>query len=390
VRKHFPDLPQSSGPVSYAQNYLEKLIQVPFRIPALGPVETQVYSALVIAEAALGSGHEKFQDLLKKARAILTKPWAGEILDGGAVQELLKGEIHASVKEAILHSGQIYRVLAEGTKGNPRQVKRFLNAMFLRKTIADARGFGDQIKLPHLAKVMLAEQFHPTFFDQITRVVQTAQEGKPSELAALELEVRSSEPPEKQTKADEGKSKGHSKQGDWAPDDWARTWAGIDPILSKEDLRPYLFTTRDKKGFVSGLDSAGHLQNVVELLMGDEMAVKMANEQVKKLTPVEAQKVTQIISAKVIESGELKQQPKGILGLMSLARLHPTIRTPLFTLISTAEAEKLGPWAGNVLNDLVRYPETTSQCAELGKRWKESGSRELKAILSAMEKTTKK
>jgi predicted KAP-like P-loop ATPase len=390
VKKHFPDLPQSSGPVSYAQNYLEKLIQVPFRIPALGPVETQVYSALVIAEAALGSGHEKFQELLKKARAILTKPWAGEILDSGAVQELLKGEIHASVKEAILHSGQIYRVLAEGTKGNPRQVKRFLNAMFLRKAIADARGFGDQIKLPHLAKVMLAEQFHPTFFDQITRVVQTAPEGKPSDLAALELEVRTPKPSEKQAKEDEGKSKGQSKQGDWTPDDWARTWAGIDPILSREDLRPYLFITRDKKGFVSGLDAAGHLQNVVELLMGDEMAVKLASEQVKKLTPVEAQKVIQIISAKVIESGELKQQPKGILGLMSLARLHSTTRIPLLTLISAAEAEKLGPWAGNVLNDLVRYPETTSQCAELSKRWKEFGSRELKAILSAIEKTTKK
>ncbi|WP_448044260.1 Qat anti-phage system associated protein QatB [Bradyrhizobium liaoningense] len=29
VREHFPDLPPSSGPISYARNYLEKLIQVP-------------------------------------------------------------------------------------------------------------------------------------------------------------------------------------------------------------------------------------------------------------------------------------------------------------------------------------------------------------------------
>lgn len=35
VRKHFPDLPQSSGPVGYAQNYLEKLIQVPFAFQRL-------------------------------------------------------------------------------------------------------------------------------------------------------------------------------------------------------------------------------------------------------------------------------------------------------------------------------------------------------------------
>ena len=66
VRKHFPDLPQSSGPVGYAQNYLEKLIQVPFRIPALGPVETQVYSSLVMAEAALGAEHEAFKSCSKR------------------------------------------------------------------------------------------------------------------------------------------------------------------------------------------------------------------------------------------------------------------------------------------------------------------------------------
>ena len=32
VRKHFPDLPDTSGPQTYARDYLEKLIQVPFRI----------------------------------------------------------------------------------------------------------------------------------------------------------------------------------------------------------------------------------------------------------------------------------------------------------------------------------------------------------------------
>jgi predicted KAP-like P-loop ATPase len=54
VRQHFPDLPSMSGPMSYARYYLEKLIQVPFRIPALGYAETQTYIALVLAQAGLG------------------------------------------------------------------------------------------------------------------------------------------------------------------------------------------------------------------------------------------------------------------------------------------------------------------------------------------------
>jgi predicted KAP-like P-loop ATPase len=32
VRKHFPELPDTTGPRDYARNYLEKLIQIPFRI----------------------------------------------------------------------------------------------------------------------------------------------------------------------------------------------------------------------------------------------------------------------------------------------------------------------------------------------------------------------
>ena len=36
VRQHFPDLPVTTGPATYARNYLEKLIQVPFRLPSGG------------------------------------------------------------------------------------------------------------------------------------------------------------------------------------------------------------------------------------------------------------------------------------------------------------------------------------------------------------------
>jgi predicted KAP-like P-loop ATPase len=40
VRRHFPDVPETTLPRDYARNYLEKLIQVPFRLPALGEAET--------------------------------------------------------------------------------------------------------------------------------------------------------------------------------------------------------------------------------------------------------------------------------------------------------------------------------------------------------------
>jgi predicted KAP-like P-loop ATPase len=67
VRKHFPDLPDTTGPQTYARNYLEKLIQVPFRIPALGDTETRIYVTLLLVGAELGD-----KDPTVNSRAIVT------------------------------------------------------------------------------------------------------------------------------------------------------------------------------------------------------------------------------------------------------------------------------------------------------------------------------
>jgi hypothetical protein len=80
-------------------------------------------------------------------------------------------------------SDQIGLVLASGTKGNPRQIKRFLNTHVLRQRTAEARGFGDDVKLPVLAKLMLAERFPARLFDQIAAA---AANGKCPDLSALE------------------------------------------------------------------------------------------------------------------------------------------------------------------------------------------------------------
>lgn len=390
VRKHFPDLPQSSGPVGYAQNYLEKLIQVPFRLPALGPVETQVYSALVMVEAALGSENEIFKQMLEKARVILTRPWAGEILDALSIDELLKSAVSSSIKEAILHSSQIYRVLADGTKGNPRQIKRFLNAMLLRKRIADARGFGDQVKLPHLAKIMLAEQFHPAFFDQLASVVQKASEGRAEELAALEQGTKQTGQGSSRSATAASTFEDASKRSEWDPDEWARSWAKLNPALAKEDLRPYLFITRDKKAFVSGLDSAADLQQLVDGLMGDDIAVTLNENLVTELTSVDAQKIAKVLAARVIELGDFKNQPRGILGLRLLARHQSSTRRHLLSLLETLDPAKLGPWAGNALDDFTNYSELLPDCTKLREHWLEVGSKQLKAILTAQAKTSQK
>lgn len=88
VRQHFPDLPVSAGPLPYARNYLEKLIQVPFRIPALGTQETRTYVTLLLVESIVGDEHDGFKELLTKAKAALNKPWLGTGLLQGDIQRV--------------------------------------------------------------------------------------------------------------------------------------------------------------------------------------------------------------------------------------------------------------------------------------------------------------
>ena len=89
VRKHFPDLPDSTGPQTYARNYLEKLIQVPFRIPALGDTETRIYVTLLLVGAELGDNDPAFNKLINVARERLKRPWTSGSLDAATVKGTL-------------------------------------------------------------------------------------------------------------------------------------------------------------------------------------------------------------------------------------------------------------------------------------------------------------
>ena len=160
VRKHFPDLPDTTGPQTYARNYLEKLIQVPFRIPALGDTETRIYVTLLLVGAELGEDNAAFNKLIATARERLKRPWIAGALDTATVKAAL-GDYAPRATKALALSDQIGPILGSGTKGNPRQIKRFLNTLVLRQKTAHARGFGDDVKLPVLAKLMLAERFLP-------------------------------------------------------------------------------------------------------------------------------------------------------------------------------------------------------------------------------------
>lgn len=388
VREHFPDLPPSSGPVSYARNYLEKLIQVPFRIPALGAAETRIYVALLIAESVLGPTDARFVRLLSAAREDMKKPWASRGLDQRALEAALQGDVPQEIALAQTMSAHVTNILSEGTRGNPRQIKRFLNSMMLRQAIADARGFGAEIKRPVLAKIMLAERFKPEFYEQIARLAANHPEGKPEAMRVLEthvLPVRSSEKGESRKSVGKRDYKAANPAQplppevvEWEKSDWVRGWAMIDPPLWDVDLRPYVFVTRDKRTSLGGFVTNSHLEQLVDVLMGSQMAVSGAAQEVEKLTGPDQEEVFEAVRGRILQEDNFKTKPKGVDGLVLLVKKHPVLQRRLLTFIRELPTEKSGAWAAASWGSCISDPATLTEYYSILEGW--SGLDDNKAL----------
>lgn len=390
VRRHFPELPATTGPMSYARNYLEKLIQVPFRIPALGLAETRAYVTLLLAQRALGEDAAEFQKLLAAAREDLRRPWNSRGLDRTLVQGTLEGVIPAAVENALRISGQITRLLTDGTRGNPRQIKRFLNSMALRRAIAEERGFGEDIDLPVLAKLMLAERFAPDLYDQVSRLASTAADGRVGVLGVLEAAAKAPPPPVI-GQANKPRTKGAAVEvvappeaEDWLRSDWAKGWAQIEPPLAEVDLRPYVFVTRDKRSYFAGVIASDHLESLVEKLSGSAMAARSAETEIARITDAEAEQVFDALQARILSSDKLAAAPPGVPGLARLVVLRPALQRRLLTLLTSLPTDKVGGWAVSSWTGAFVDTGIVAEFGALRSSWAETAvNRGLKASAGA-------
>ncbi len=393
VRKHFPDLPDSTGPRDYARNYLEKLIQVPFRIPALGETETRIYVTLLLAGAEVGEDDADYGKLITVAREKLKRPWTNGGLDAASVKTAL-GKQADKANNALALSDQIGPILASGTKGNPRQIKRFLNTLLLRERTATARGFGDDIKLPVLAKLMLAERFLPRLFEQIAFVAAVHPQGLCEDLETLEksLAVADGEAGEpKGQKATEPTSvSDNAVLTEWKSSETVRDWARLLPKLSGLDLRPYLFVTKDKKDYFGPVSVLGHLAAVVEKLFGGKMTVQSYEAELKQLVQPEAEKVFEAVRSKIMSTGAFDTRPAGVDGLTVLVKAQPGLQSRLMDFLEALPSGKCGPWAVSGWQSVIKDTECAARLTKLLGDWsKVTGNLGLKASAEAALKDMK-
>ena len=129
VKKHFPDVVDENKynvGIEFSNKYLEKLIQVPFRIPALGEVEACNYIMLLMVGSVLSEENTNYKALRSEGISRIKKPWDVRYFTVSDVQKILKDD-YAKASNETLIATQIGHLLSHNTDGNPRKIKRFIN-----------------------------------------------------------------------------------------------------------------------------------------------------------------------------------------------------------------------------------------------------------------------
>ena len=228
ISQHYPIQMKKEDISSPFSDYLEKLIQLPYKLPRLSDNEQETYITLLLCknhlnEIYFNQIHQKYLEFRK------TDKHSKYNID----------DIKANIPEnqnidfyAVEYRLPIVPIIKQFLNGNPRQLKRFLNTLYVRQELADVAGFRD-IRPDVLTKIMVLEY-------------NTLYNSRFEELYKLQNEnggVLPLEDVEQEAKTEEGIQNPQWKDN-WSSD-FLKQWLSSEPSLKDINLQNYFWVARD-------------------------------------------------------------------------------------------------------------------------------------------------
>jgi hypothetical protein len=205
------------------EDYLEKLIQVPYRLPRLSPAEIETYVTLLFCKRDLSP--ELFTQCAAKCEELRARNHYRSFGYANVNDAIGVSNVPQSLDSALRVVSLAANLITECLKGNPRQVKRFLNAYTLRRKLASVAKL-DHVRDDVLIKLMLLEYSEPQQFRDLAKW-QEESSGHPPKIAELEAQT--------------------AKE---VSDTWdtpkVRRWLSLEPKLTGVDLSDYFWLARDR------------------------------------------------------------------------------------------------------------------------------------------------
>lgn len=226
-------------------DYIDKLIQVPIRVPKAGVREIRSYLFMLYAIEA-GIESTELNNLRQGLETALQQSWKDEPITRNEALALLGLNEDNELATSFERADRIAPILANSPiiHGNPRTVKRLLNVIKMRSKTAARRNMPIDEAL--ITKLVVFErcagaQATKDFYNCIDK-----ERGKPSFISSLES----------------GKDADLPKSWTDNPTTTAfiKDWAQLEPKLSNTDLRPAIYLSRETipiGTYITGISPAG-------------------------------------------------------------------------------------------------------------------------------------
>ena len=373
VRRRFPEIPGDSTEVG--RDYLEKLIQYPIRIPPLNTIELINYVNLLFSQLHIDVGEfEIARENILKEKQKNSFDFTFDINNADKFFHQLTDEL----KESFQLCSQVVPILSVGLNGNPRQCKRFLNALLIRYNMASSKGI--QLNKRVLAKLMLLEYFKPETFNTFY-LLQTENGGILPNIGTLEKIATG-----KEVERENGEDvKLTAEQEAYLQDTWLKAWFASTPSLHNENLQPYYYVSRDR------LTVAGYtLQRMTPkaqefyrklLSEADAVATGVLNG-AKGLSEGDASAIFEALAQKVRETGKQSGTNPPLKRMFDLCKQRPELMSQLMGFLEKFPDSDFPPVVVTWLQEITQGTQYRSVAKNLVQKWEGTKQNQLLAKIS--------
>jgi hypothetical protein len=312
ISSRYAELGIKSGDVG--TDYLEKIWQFTVSVPPLATPEVETYVSLLFAQLDLDE--TQFRTICSGADEHRRSDPLSVAMNFGKAGDIL-GEIPESLKEHLALTSRIAPQLSEGLRGNPREIKRFLNTLLLKRRAAGGRDI--ELKPDVLAKLLILEERHVNRFRELYEW-QLEAEGAPAALGDAERLARNEQV---ESPADGAK--------EWAEDSGLATWLRLEPQLTEVTLGPYFSYARDKLVPTAATSRLpGNLQKLlVQLVSSSDSARTEAVSAAKDLDPSSRHALFDVAAEMVVR----KPEAPALRALAEIAKADDSLVGPLQSVL---------------------------------------------------------
>lgn len=322
LRERYPKGQASVDTEEPAQLYLHKIVQTTLRLPALSRFDTEAFLLLLLVQKRPEDPiqPEPFESILAGCTAL-------RIAAGNLDQLTVPDGI--DIAEELRFAARLTPMLYERLQGSPRRVKRFLNDLNVRSSIASRRGI--ELNIAVVAKLMILELLMPDSFKKVLGWLARGElRQKLSDLerkagVAVVAARIDAEPESSNGEAVDVATTDAVKQ---APeddfDDAFVRWAKLPPPLADIDLSPYLHLAASFAGkplIDEGLPE--RLRDIASSLLStsriDQKAV--TDDDLRGLSPEDATLLIEHLGR--MARDRPVEMRSGVSGILRLTELNP-------------------------------------------------------------------